>query len=110
MLNVLRKRKSRASYPDSLHFVAFFARLCFRMDNGWKTTCDWKDCGSLAASHVRYGFSADLDSPKAVSFHGDYCLRHSGYIGETFTNTRMTTLGECPDGCDLGGMKIIQAH
>lgn len=80
------------------------------MDNGWNPTCDWKDCGSPAATHVRYGFSANLDDTHAVSFHGDYCLRHSGYIDDTFTNTRRTPIGGCPDGCDLGGMKVIQAR
>ena len=72
-----------------------------------RVNCDWKDCGSNAANHVRYGFSADPDRAPEVAFHGDYCSRHSDYIEEAFTNTRKFPLGECPDGCDFGGMKVI---
>ena len=80
------------------------------MESGRKAHCDWKNCGASADAHVRYGFSENPNRAPVVAFHGDYCIRHNGYIDETFTNTRRFPLGECPDGCDWGGMKIIQTR
>ncbi|HEX3102426.1 MAG TPA: hypothetical protein VHQ01_11565 [Pyrinomonadaceae bacterium] len=77
------------------------------MDNKMLINCDWNNCGSFAATHVRYGYSPYPDRAPAVGFHGDYCWRHTGYIEEYFTNTERVPIGKCPDECGFGGMRVV---
>ena len=77
------------------------------MDSGREKSCDWKNCGAKAASHLRYGYSAYPDKEPAVGFHGDYCWRHIDYIEEYFTSTDRVPIGECPDNCGPSGMRVV---
>ena len=77
------------------------------MNNGKEISCDWKNCGAVAVAHLRYGFSADPNKAPVVGLHGDYCGRHIDYIEDAFSTTRRFPLGECPDGCDFDGMRVI---